>query len=140
MKYLSSFLSGLLFAIGLGLSGMMNPLKVRNFLGITRIWDPALAFVMVGAIAVYAVAFRLIRKRSKPICELNFSLPNKTKLEPRLIIGAALFGVGWGIAGFCPGPAIANLATGLIQALVFVSIMIASIAVIKFLEQKNEAS
>lgn len=136
MKNLTALISGVLFALGLGVSGMMNPLKVRGFLDLTGVWDPALAFVMIGAISVYAIAFRLIIKRHKPICETSFSLPIKKELEPRLIIGAALFGIGWGVAGICPGPAVANLATGLKQALVFVVIMSASIAAVRFLEKK----
>jgi|SRR5690606_24141338 len=137
MKNLTSFISGLIFALGLGLSGMMNPQKVRGFLDIAGTWDPALMFVMAGAIAVYAIAFRLVTKRSKPMCEATFSLPTKKELEPKLLIGSALFGIGWGIAGMCPGPAIANLATGLPVAFVFVAVMIMSIFVVKFLEQKK---
>lgn len=95
MKNLTSFLAGLFFAIGLGISGMMNPKKVRDFLDITNVWDPALLFVMVSAVVVYAIAFRSVTKREKPICEKNFSLPTKKSIDAKLIIGAALFGVGW---------------------------------------------
>lgn len=136
MKNLTSLISGLLFSIGLGISGMLNPIKVKGFLDITRVWDPSLIFVMVGGIIVYAIFFKQITKRSKPICDHSFSLPTKTKIDYKLILGSALFGIGWGIAGICPGPAIANLATGLSSALVFVVVMVLSLWAIRFLESR----
>lgn len=137
MKNLTALISGLLFAFGLGLSGMMNPLKVRGFLDLTGVWDPALAFVMVGAISVYAIAFRFITQKPRPACEASFALPTKKEIEPKLILGSGLFGIGWGIAGVCPGPAIANLATGLPQALVFVAVMVATIGLVRLVENKK---
>lgn len=124
MKALSSLIAGILFALGLGLSGMMNPQKVRGFLDITGEWDPALAFVMVGAIAIYAVAFRFIIKREKPLCYSSFSLPTKKELEWPLLIGSGVFGVGWGFAGICPGPALASISTLRLDLLIFVVMMI----------------
>lgn len=137
MKNLTSLIAGILFSIGLGLSGMMNPQKVQGFLDLTGVWDPALMFVMIGAIAVYAIAFRFVSKRAKPLWEGSFSLPTKKDLEPKLIIGSAIFGVGWAIAGICPGPAIANLATGLPAAFVFVVVMVLSIGAVKWWEKKS---
>mgnify|MGYP003669785745 CR=1 FL=1 len=136
MKNLTSFISGLLFSLGLGISGMLNPIKVKGFLDLTRVWDPSLIFVMIGAIAVYAILFRIITKRSKPICEKDFSLPTKKDLDFQLITGSALFGIGWGIAGICPGPGIANLATGLSSAFVFVIVMVLSMWAVRFLESR----
>lgn len=136
MKNLTSFISGLLFSLGLGISGMLNPVKVKGFLDLTRIWDPSLMFVMIGAIAVYAILFRVITKRSKPICEKDFSLPTKKDLDFKLITGSGLFGIGWGIAGICPGPGIANLATGLSSAFVFVIVMVLSMWTVRFLENR----
>lgn len=137
MKNLTSFLSGLFFAIGLGISGMMNPQKVRGFLDITNVWDPTLLFVMISAVAVYAIAFHSVTKRAKPVCEKSFSLPTKKSIDVKLVIGTALFGVGWGLAGICPGPALANLATGLGSAFIFVMVMILSMFAVNFLERRS---
>tara|TARA_R110000868_G_scaffold42895_3_gene144666 strand:- start:2323 stop:2730 length:408 start_codon:yes stop_codon:yes gene_type:complete len=135
MKNITSLIAGFIFALGLGLSGMMNPLKVKMFLDVTRTWDPALAFVMIGAIAVYAILFRLILKRESPVCEKSFSLPTKTVLDKKLLVGSALFGVGWGLAGICPGPAFANLASGAMNIFVFVAVMVLSMFAVKALEK-----
>lgn len=137
MKNLISLISGILFSLGLGVSGMLNPVKVKGFLDLSRVWDPSLMFVMIGAIAVYAILFRLITKRSKPICEHTFSLPTKKDIDFKLIAGSALFGIGWGIAGICPGPGIANLATGLSSAFVFVIVMVLSMWTVRFLESRQ---
>ena len=108
LKISAGLVSGLLFGAGLAVSGMTNPSKVLNFLDVTRGWDPSLAFVMAGAIPVSALAFWLGRRR-RPLFDLSFMLPGKTRLEPALLIGASLFGVGWGLGGYCPGPAVASL-------------------------------
>lgn len=118
-------LSGLLFGIGLGVSGMTLPSKVLGFLDVAGDWDPSLAFVMVGAIAVYAGLSWLIRKRPSPWFRSQFAIPTRRDLDPRLIAGAALFGVGWGIGGFCPGPALVTLGAALPSAIVFTAAMIA---------------
>ena len=112
LKDVSLFMIGLLFAMGLGLSGMVNPAKVIGFLDVTGAWDPDLALVMMGALAVNIPATMFFKKRARPMLTTHFSLPTKTDLEPRLIIGAALFGAGWGLAGICPGPALVAFAGG----------------------------
>ncbi len=134
MKLITAFGSGLLFALGLGVSGMTQPHKVVAFLDITGGWDPALAFVMVGAIGVYAIAIPLIRKRGAPLFDTTLYLPTRADLTPRLIGGAALFGVGWGISGFCPGPALTSLVTATTTVLVFVSAMVAGVVAVRLLD------
>jgi uncharacterized membrane protein YedE/YeeE len=121
---ISSFFSGLLFAIGLGLSGMMNPHKVQGFLNITGNWDPSLAFVMGGAVLVTFFVFPIVLKKTEPYYSKDFSLPTKTKIDKKLVIGALLFGIGWGIAGMCPGPAIANLGSFNPEILIFIGSMV----------------
>jgi len=112
MRLISSFISGLVFGLGLGLSGMMNPKKVQNFLDIFGDFDGSLIFVMLGALVVSMVVFSLQKyKLKRPIFEDSFCLPTKNKLDYSLIIGSALFGIGWGLAGICPGPSLANLAS-----------------------------
>lgn len=118
---------GLLFGLGLVVAGMSNPAKVLNFLDFAAIpagtWDPSLAFVMVGAIAVTLVGFRLVFNRPQPIFGEKFHLPTASELDARIILGPAIFGVGWGLAGFCPGPAFAALG-GTTAALIFVAAML----------------
>jgi uncharacterized membrane protein YedE/YeeE len=104
-----ALISGILFGLGLSVSQMIDPAKVVNFLDITGSWDPSLAFVMAGALAVNLVATPLILKRKKPICDKLFRTPLKEQIDRRLILGAALFGIGWGIAGYCPGPMITSI-------------------------------
>lgn len=131
----AAFGAGLLFAIGLAISGMTHPRKVVGFLDPTRGarggnlgWDPSLAFVMLGAIAVGLVAFRLILRRSRPLFAAGFALPTMRNIDARLVVGAALFGLGWGLGGFCPGPAVVTLVTGAVPVLVFVAAMLAGMA------------
>ncbi len=107
-----ALVSGLLFALGLGLSGMTNPAKVLNFLDVFGAWDPSLAFVMAGAIAVYLPVYRLLKGRSRPLLADRFHWPTKSDIDRDLVVGSILFGIGWGIAGLCPGPAVVSLATG----------------------------
>jgi len=121
---LAALCAGLLFALGLGLAGMTNPAKVQNFLDFTGSWDASLAFVMVGAIAVYALAWRVVRQRARPLFEPVFQPPPATVIDAKLVGGAALFGVGWGLSGFCPGPAIVSLGSGSTGPLVFVGGMV----------------
>ncbi|HEX2728971.1 MAG TPA: DUF6691 family protein [Rubrobacteraceae bacterium] len=124
MRILAALVSGLIFGLGLAISGMMNPAKVIGFLDVAGDWDPTLAFVMGGALLVTSPAYRVILKRQRPVLESNFSLPTKKTLDAPLIGGSALFGVGWGLVGFCPGPAVAALGTGLAPVLVFVAAML----------------
>jgi uncharacterized membrane protein YedE/YeeE len=119
-----AFIAGGLFAIGLIVSQMVNPAKVLNFLDIAGQWDPTLAFVMGGALLVTIPGFRLVLQRARPLLAERFQLPTKQDLDPRLVIGAVLFGIGWGIAGLCPGPALTALASGLLPVVGFVATMI----------------
>lgn len=121
----SSFLIGILFGVGLAVSQMINPAKVMGFLDVAGNWDPTLLLVMVTALAVSGLGYSVMRVREKPLLEASFRLPNKYDLDFRLITGAAIFGVGWGLSGFCPGPAISALGTGLYSVFVFVAAMIA---------------
>lgn len=123
-KNITSFIVGFIFAIGLGISGMTQPLKVMSFLDITGAFDPSLMFVMVGAIAVHFLAYRLIRKKSSPVFEREWMIPTSKELTPSLITGSFIFGIGWALGGFCPGPAITSLASLEIRPLLFVISMI----------------
>jgi len=124
---LTSFISGLVFALGLGISGMTRPIKVIGFLAFFGNWDASLAFVMLGAIGVYFVAYRLSRTMRSPILAASFSVPARSGVDARLLGGAALFGAGWGLAGFCPGPAITSIASGSAPVVAFVASMAAGI-------------
>ena len=121
---LTSFISGMVFALGLGISGMTRPIKVIGFLDFFGAWDASLAFVMIGAIVVYFVAYHWSRKMSSPLLAPNFSLPRRGDLDANLILGAAIFGAGWGLGGFCPGPALTSLASGAPAVLIFVAAMV----------------
>ncbi len=125
MMRLLAWLCGTLFGLGLGISGMINPAKVRNFLDLAGSWDPTLALVMGGALAVALPAFALARRRARPVIEASFHLPERRDIDARLVSGAAIFGIGWGLAGLCPGPAIAALASFQWQVLAFVAAMLA---------------
>ena len=120
----TAFLSGLLFGIGLILSRMADPAKVLNFLDFTGDWDPSLAFVMIGAIAVGLVGFYLARQSPSSLLDKPIQLPTATKIDKQLVIGSSLFGIGWGLAGICPGPALVTLSAGMAPALIFVISML----------------
>jgi len=122
---LSSLAAGFLFGLGLWVSGMANPKKVLGFLDITGDWDASLMLVMAGAVAVTLLCFRLVLKRTRPLIESKFELPTRKDIDLPLVAGAALFGLGWGTAGYCPGPALTALATLSTDAIVFVVAMIA---------------
>ena len=126
---ISSFVCGLVFAFGLGIGGMTQPAKVLGFLDVFGTWDPSLAFVMGGAVATHATLRRLVLRRAAPVFETRFSLPALTAVDARLLAGAALFGVGWGIAGFCPGPAVVATGAGARNAIVFTVAMLAGMFV-----------
>lgn len=119
-----SFLPGLLFGVGLVLSGMTDPAKVVNFLDVAGTWDPSLAVVMGGALVTFAIGRRFVLRRRAPVLGGSFPAAPNHAIDARLVIGSALFGIGWGAAGFCPGPAVANLAAGRAEALVFVVAMV----------------
>ncbi len=133
LKMLINLFAGALFGLGLAVSGMVDPAKVIGFLDVTGDWDPTLAVVFGGALLVTIPAFRLILKRQRPVLEDDFALPTKDSLEARLLGGAAVFGVGWGLAGFCPGPSVTALTSGLAPVFVFVVAMIAGMAVYKWI-------
>ncbi|MEX1036720.1 MAG: DUF6691 family protein [Sneathiella sp.] len=126
-----SLVAGLLFGFGLALSGMVSPGKVIGFLDLTGNWDPSLAFVMGGGVLVTVISFRFILKLSAPVFGRGFKLPTKQDLDKYLISGAVLFGLGWGLGGFCPGPALSSLAYGNMKVVVFVLSMIGGIIVAK---------
>lgn len=116
---------GLLFGVGLLVSGMARPDKVVGFLDVTGAWDPSLAFVMVGAIAVHAVAYRFVPRLRAPLWAARWGIPTRRDVDWRLLVGAALFGAGWGLGGYCPGPAFTGLATGAASTLLFTGAMLA---------------
>ena len=123
----SSFASGLIFGLGLVISGMINPAKVQNFLDVAGAWDPSLAFVMGSALVVTGICYRLIKAMGRPLFEARFQWPTASDIDPRLISGAALFGAGWGLAGFCPGPAISAAALGRSEVYIFLIAMVTAI-------------
>ncbi len=114
-----------MFAGGLVVSEMTRPSKVIGFLDVTRGWDPTLAFVMGGAVAVYAIAVRVVTRRSRPWLDTTFHLPARSDIDAQLLVGSALFGIGWGLGGFCPGPGIVAAAAGTTTGLVFAAAMTA---------------
>jgi uncharacterized membrane protein YedE/YeeE len=126
---IAAFVAGALFAVGLGVGGMTQPARVLAFLDVAGSWDPSLAFVMAGAVGVYAAAFRLIRRRQRPVLSDAFAIPATRDVDVRLLAGAALFGIGWGLAGYCPGPGIVSLVTGRAEVLVFVIAMLAGMGI-----------
>jgi uncharacterized membrane protein YedE/YeeE len=119
----AAFAAGALFAAGLAVGGMTRPSRVRGFLDFAGAWDPSLLFVMGGAVSVYFVLHRLVLRRSRPAFDTKFHLPTRNDLDARLLAGAAIFGVGWGLVGYCPGPAIASLFSGGASPVVFVVAM-----------------
>lgn len=144
MAILLQFAVGLVFGLGLLLSGMSDPAKVLNFLDLGGIasggWDPSLAFVMAGAVAVTFVGFRLVLRRSRPLFAERFHLPSSRELDLRIIAGPALFGVGWGLAGFCPGPALTALGFGSRAAVIFVAAMLGGMWLARFLSHQPSLS
>ncbi len=139
-RLLPPLVSGTLFGAGLTLSGMTDPARVRGFLDLFGNWDPTLAFVMGGAVLVMAVAWRIRALMAKPLFGDKFSLPDRSDLDPGLIAGSALFGIGWGIAGLCPGPAIASLVLSPVAVLPFVAAMFAGMAIHRFWPQRHSTS
>lgn len=137
---LISFIAGLTFGIGLLLSGMANPEKVLGFLDLAGQWDPSLAMVMVGAIMVGVVAFRLAAKRGRTLTGGELRLPSKTDIDNRLVLGSVMFGAGWGLAGFCPGPGLVAMGAGQPKAVVFVAAMLVGMAVFELIEKRRSQS
>ena len=131
----SALVAGLTFGIGLVVSGMVHPVKVLGFLDLAGAWDPSLAFVMAGAVAIAAIAFVLAGRRSIALFGAPMSLPANRTLDRRLVLGSLVFGIGWGLAGFCPGPAVVALGAGKLKALVLVGAMLAGMLVFEGLER-----
>lgn len=131
MKNVTSLVVGFIFAVGLGLSGMTSPEKVIGFLDVFGNWDPSLMFVMMGAIGVHFFSYRLIRRRPSPLLTKDWDIPTKTEITKSLVAGAFIFGVGWGLAGYCPGPAIVSLASFDTKVIWFVEGMLIGILAYK---------
>ena len=139
-RFLPPLLSGTLFGAGLVVGGMTDPQRVRGFLDLFGRWDPTLAFVMGGALLVMAIAWRARERMKNPLFGAAFSLPDRSDLDGRLIAGSALFGIGWGLAGLCPGPAIANLSLALPQVLPFIAAMLGGMAAQRLFSSTLERS
>ena len=132
---LAAFVVGVTFALGLGIGGMTQPARVLAFLDVAGAWDPTLAFVMLGAVTVYGVGFPLVMRRARPLLGGTFAVPTRRDVDARLVGGALVFGVGWGLAGLCPGPALTALASGEPRALLFVAAMMVGIAVHRMIDR-----
>jgi uncharacterized membrane protein YedE/YeeE len=128
MRIIVALIAGLIFGFGLSVSQMINPAKVLAFLDLAGDWDPSLAFVMLGAVPIAGLGYRLARFRPAPLCASNYSGPSQSRIDARLIAGAILFGIGWGLVGYCPGPAIASLGAGNPATLLFVAAMLMGMA------------
>ncbi len=140
MTTFTSLLAGLVFGLGLIVSGMANPAKVLGFLDLAGAWDPSLAFVMGGAIAVAALAFAVASQRTLSMLGAAMKLPTSRDIDRRLVIGSLLFGIGWGVAGFCPGPGLVALGMGEAKALVFVVAMLAGMGLFELIEWRKRAT
>ena len=138
MIALAWLLCGALFAVGLGVSGMTQPAKVVGFLNPVGGWDPSLAFVMLGAIAIHVPGYLIRKRRDKPFIASEFSIPTRNDISPRLLMGAGLFGVGWGIAGYCPGPALVSVTSGSTSAILFVVAMVGGMVLQRALVPREE--
>lgn len=134
-KSLISFTVGILFALGLGISGMTQPQKVIGFLNIFGSWDASLFFVMAGAVGFHLFTYKLIRKRQTPIFDGKWHIPTNKEISLRLILGSVLFGAGWGLGGYCPGPAITSIAAGHSQTILFITSMLAGMFLFKVAEK-----
>lgn len=138
MLNVTAFLVGLLFGLGLILSGMTDPSKVIGFLDVTGTWDPSLTFVLGGAILVGSGGFAIAKKRQRSLLGAPMQLPSATELDKRLLLGSLAFGIGWGIAGFCPGPAVVSAASGQPKAWIFVAAMLTGMALYSLTEQHKK--
>ncbi len=135
---LAALVVGLLFGLGLSYSGMTDPARVQGFLDLAGRWDPTLAFVMGGALLVNIPAYWLTRRtRTQPLFDTRFTLPTRHDLDGRLLLGAACFGIGWGLSGFCPGPALASLSSGALPVLGFCAAMVAGMALAAFVQKTS---
>jgi len=140
MTAIAALLSGLIFGFGLILSGMANPAKVLGFLDLAGSWDPSLAFVMGGAIGVGVVAFALAKKRDRSLLGGVMNMPTSTAIDKRLVIGGLLFGIGWGLAGICPGPALVLVGAGQTKGIVFVAAMLIGMVVFEVFQRRQTST
>lgn len=134
MKLITTYLIGLIFGVGISISGMANPAKVLNFFDIAGSWDPSLIFVMGGALVTTFIGYKLVFGRSTPLFEPQFNLPMSRVIDAKLIGGSAVFGIGWGIAGFCPGGALPALGTGRWEVIVFTIAVVVGIIIARWLQ------
>ncbi len=132
MRLISAYLIGLVFGLGISISGMADPAKVLNFFDIAGTWDPSLIFVMGGGLIVTFIGYRFVFRKPEPVLEHAFVLPKSKRIDPRLLGGSAVFGIGWGIAGFCPGGALPVIGTGQPDVLIFVAALVAGMFAAKF--------
>ena len=137
MFQITVFLCGVLFAVGLGISGMTQPAKIIAFLDVTGKWDPSLLFVMGGAVAINMILYRLSMRRSQPVFQDSFIIPSRRKINSRLIIGSSLFGVGWGLSGYCPGPAWVASVNGAMSTLAFLIAMLVGMYLFQMLQAEK---
>ena len=140
MGKLAILLSGLLFGAGVTISGMVNPMKVLNFLDISGPWDATLIFVMGAGLVVTLLGYQVIFRRSAPLFATSFRLPTSQDIDAKLLSGAALFGLGWGISGFCPGPAVASVVFGRMESMTFVIAMAAGMIITKQIQNRMRTS
>lgn len=140
MKLVFALITGLVFGSGIAISGMIDPAKVLNFFDVAGTWDPSLAFVMGGAVGVAFVGYRLVLRRRAPLFESRFQVPTASAIDMRLVGGSALFGIGWGIAGFCPGAAIPALGTGRWEVLLFLVSVAAGMGLRRILARPSRAA
>ena len=139
-RILTGLVAGILFGVGLAVSEMINPAKVLNFLDIFGRWDASLAFVMLGAVVTSAIGYRLAFRRERPLFEPEFMLPTRQDIDPRLLAGSAIFGIGWGLSGYCPGPAISGLGFGAVETIVFATTMVAGMIVGRMISRMSSRS
>lgn len=134
MKLIATYLIGVIFGVGISISGMANPAKVLNFFDIFGVWDPSLIFVMGGALVTTFIGYKLVFGRAAPVFESSFNVPTSRSIDAKLVGGSAVFGIGWGIAGFCPGGALPALGTGRWEVFAFTGALIAGIFLAKFIQ------
>lgn len=140
MRILTAYLIGLVFGVGIAISGMANPAKVLNFFDVAGTWDPSLIFVMGGALVTTFIGYKLVFGRSTPIMDGSFHLPTNRKIDLQLVGGSAVFGIGWGIAGFCPGGALPAIGTGRWEVIVFMLALLVGVFIAKFIQSRGARS
>ena len=133
MNIFAAFIIGIIFGMGILISGMANPAKVLNFFDVAGTWDPSLMFVMGGAVVTTFIGYRVVLARAQPILARTFQVPTASRIDPKLIAGSAIFGLGWGLAGFCPGAALPALGTGRAEVVIFVASLITGIIVARLI-------